>query len=134
MFEKQFRDTEPMTQIRTDDPHGAPLVKISREIPLPWLLAGVAAFIFNTAQSWQATTNLDKSLNLQNNILEKLADKIEQTNGLVIRDGGIRAQNDAAHDFQIASLTQRIVALEALYPRIGVTVPVAPVVQPLGRR
>ncbi len=119
-----------MTQIRTDDPHGAPLVKISREIPLPWLLAGVAAFIFNTAQSWQATTNLDKSLNLQNQTLEKLTDKIEQTNALVIRDGGIRAQKDAEHDFQITSLTQRIVALEALYPRIGAAMPP----QPLGRR
>lgn len=106
-----------MTHIRSEDLGNASMVKVTREIPLPWLLGGVAAFIFNTAQSWQSTGNLEKLGEAQNKTLEKLSEKIEKTNALVVTDGGIRAQKDNEHDLLLKTLENRVTALESLYPR-----------------
>lgn len=100
--------------VRPEDP---PIVKITREIPLPWLLAGAAAFIFNTAQSWQQTEALKTKLTEQAEKVEKLTEKIERTNVLVSADGSVRAQKDNEHDIRIQSLTNRVTALEAAMPR-----------------
>lgn len=99
-----------MTHVRPDDP---PIVKITREIPLPWLIAGVIAFVFNTAQSWQANDALKTKLTEQSEKVEKLTDKIERTNVLVTADGGVRAQKDFEHDTQLKQLESRLIQLEA---------------------
>lgn len=99
-----------MTHVRPEDP---PIVKITREIPLPWLIAGVVAFVFNTAQSWQANDALKAKLTEQSEKVEKLTDKIERTNILVTADGGVRAQKDFEHDTQLKAIDMRLSQLEA---------------------
>jgi len=119
---RDFGDTAPM-HTRQTDPH-APLVKVTREITLPWLVSIVAAVISSILVNWitlyiTVRENAIRSDNqverqndfnkVQNENIKALTVKIET----LVTDSSLRKDNDKEQDFKILSHENRITRLEA---------------------
>lgn len=91
---------------RSDDPHPQqPFLKVTREIPLPWLVGAAAAFIVSTTQQWQNQAQQEKNV-------DKLSTKIERLESSLGTDTTARLLKDQDRDAKILSLTTQVTALE----------------------
>lgn len=107
-----------MEHTRPDDlNHGT--VKITREIPLPWLIGAVVAFVLNVGLMYvtqrentlqwanQVENQKEFNKNLTNNIVE-LTRKIDA----VIGEGNAKFQRDLQQDAEMKDLSRRITVIE----------------------
>lgn len=91
---------------RSDDVHPAqPFVKVSREIPLPWLIGGAIAFVVSTTQNWQAQQANDKNI-------EKMTAQLSKLEQSISTDNTTRLLKDQDRDSKVLILTNQLQNLE----------------------
>ena len=98
-----------MAHTRSDDPP----VKITREIPLPWLVGIVAAGFLQAALMYfkQETQGaaIEKLSLSQTEEIRKLSTQVQQLS----TDIGTKNLKDVEHDLKIADHERRVLSLEA---------------------
>jgi hypothetical protein len=91
-------DQESSMNHRHDD---GPMVRVTREVPLPWLVGLVAVGIANAAVMYYKQSEQDK----------KISDILVEVRSMTaaVNQGNLK---DVEHDLKIADLQRRVVVLE----------------------
>jgi len=109
---KPFKETDPMT-VRAGDP---PIIKVTREVPLPWLLSTAGAVV-SAILIFAATVYFTQQRQSEQLIrLEKRMDTLaDQYSSMAISNQDkdtARTAKIQEHDFQIQDLQRRMNAVE----------------------
>jgi len=109
---KTFKETDPMT-VRAGDP---PIIKVTREVPLTWLLSTVGTIVSATLV-FAGTVYFTQQRQIEQLIrLEKRMDTLaDQYGNMVLANQDkdtSRAEKLQKHEFQIQDLQRRMDAVE----------------------
>lgn len=96
MTHSDFRETEPMNHRLSDPP-----IKITREIPLPWLLSIVGAILVFSGTVYFTQQRQGELLGELKQEVQKLSTNLDS-----------RTQKDQEHDYKLMDLDRRMTAQE----------------------
>lgn len=107
---KVFAETEPMQHHRQED--GEP-VKITREIPLPWLLSAIGIAILQAGSLYYGQVSQGEKLIAVQSDVSRISAKLD----VIVTNQSKADLKDLEHDLKITALQNRIGAIENVLQR-----------------